>query len=223
MYTYHKILPIFVLLIISNFGFSATYAREGFAYLTATGNYNDTMRLSGTFETNINLINQPFADISQWVTSYSFSDGSQTLTQVNSTIIRFSVETNQIGRISLYDIALRRTPDTNTVGEIVSGIELSFLPSNNFPVGILRDLGFSEPCTATGITFCEQFELTNNYAEYFDGGGVTPIIVPGWTVTLGPEPGITSVPVNNFWFLLLLSLGLVLTVWLLKYFRPKHI
>ena len=221
MRAYHKILPIIVLLILSNFGLTATYEREGFGYTTLVGNYDDTMRISGQFETSINLIDQPFADVSQWVTSYSFSDGIQTLTQENSTIIRFSLDTNNLGRIGRYDIALWGTPVTNTTGEIVNGIELSLLPRENFPVGIIRDLGFSDACAVAGLTICEQVELKNNYAEYLDGGGVTPIIVPGWTVALGPTPTVTPVPVNNVWFLLFLALCFIAVLRLRRYMCPN--
>lgn len=182
---------------------AAVYEREGFGFINFSGIYNGSMRIEGQFETSVDIINLPLQDVSVLVTSYAFSDGVQTLTQENSEIIRFLVETDENGDIGLYDMAFWRTPITNSMGEMVEGIELSLLPTD-LPIALLNEYGFSEPCDVIGVTQCEEVALGNNYGQYIDGGGISPILVPGWNYVSGTPP--VTVDANSHWSLLLLAI-----------------
>ena len=67
---------------------------------------------------------KPETDISSIVSSYSFSDGVQTLTEADSKLIRFVVVTDSNGVPRTWFLTLYKTPVTSSNGGQVEGIEL---------------------------------------------------------------------------------------------------
>ncbi len=186
--------------------FAAIYEREGFNFTDTMGDYNTTMSLDGYFETSSDIKNLPYSNITSLITSYNFSDGVRTLTENNSIIVSFSVETDSSGQIGQYHISIFQTPITNTIGENINVISTSLLSGPGFPVPRLYDVGFSEPCDSVGSEYCAGAQITTNFGQYIDGDGVTPIFGPPWNLLSGGVLEPTAVPIGNLKGLFLLAL-----------------
>ena len=200
----------FLLMVVSSHTFAVTYSYEGGFYQNIAGpNYTTSMRISATFETATPLAsNLSFSDITASLVSFSFNDGVQTIDQTNAEILGFYVSTDANGVPATWEITLWEAPVTNTPGEPVNGMDLYFNMnlSNDF---LVQEQGFTEPCGASGSSYCNGVALNTNFGGIFDiGPDVTP---PGtWTVSgvggAAPQP----VPTNQTWAMLMLMGALLL-------------
>ncbi len=130
---------LFGLVFVSGTAAAATYAYFGGNFDTASGTYTTAMRNTGQFSVAGTLpVNMPNTDISAQVTSYSFNDGVQTLTQANSKSLGFSVSTDGAGNISTWNITVWVTPVTTMALGQVAGIGVYFSGT------ITSDLGFTD-------------------------------------------------------------------------------
>ncbi len=119
---------------------AATYTYSGGNFVDVLGDYTTMMRVTGQFTVAVPLApNLPFTDITALVTSYSFSDGVQTLTEANSVLLFFSVRTDVTGAIATWSISAGVL-----VGDLINQISTSFNNGNTF------DRGFTDgPCSVT--------------------------------------------------------------------------
>jgi hypothetical protein len=142
---------------------AATYSYVGFHYNEVFNNildpnipsYNTAMNVKILFERDSRLPpNFPLSDISDSLQSYRFNDGINTLTDANSELEVFLVETDAAGNISFWSMSAKIFfPSLPAVGDIELGIS-SFSVS-----GGARDLGTiarciqvtSGPCSLTRV------------------------------------------------------------------------
>lgn len=127
-----------ILLLFSNIVAATTYTFTGPTFTTVAGTYNVTMSITGSFTTASPLpANMPFTAIgpagSGLATSWSFNDGINTLTNLNSDEFGgfpsgFQISTDASGQISNYSIALISplAPPPHIVGD---SIDLIFISS----------------------------------------------------------------------------------------------
>ncbi len=117
---------------------AATYTYSGGNFVDVLGNYTTMMRVSAQFSVAAPLApNLPFTDTRAFVTSYSFNDGVQTLTEANSTLLSFSVSTDATGAIATWTISAGVL-----IGDSINQISTSFNDGNTF------DRAFTDrPCS----------------------------------------------------------------------------
>ena len=178
------------------------YTYTGPAYDSATGLYTTAMRISGSFTTAAplppNLAPGPIGPgaASNLVTGWSFTDGVNTYTDANSMVlfgnpIRFSVSTDASGNISGAIVAFMSPPGSHTVGQLMSGIALSFA----------AEATTTRACEVVTSNVCTSFTGdTSNYA-------IAPLGI--WTKS---EIVANPVPALGKWGLLVLAGLLILAV-----------
>lgn len=216
------LLTSYLLMVLSSHTFAATYSYEGGFYQNIAGpNYTTSMQITATFETATPLAsNLPMTDITASLVSFSLNDGLQTINQNNAEILTFNVSTDANGVPVSWNISLWEAPVTNTPGEPVSGMDLYFNMDqpNNF---VLQEQGFTEPCGASGASYCDLVALDTNFGGIFDIGPA--VTAPGtWTVSgvggAAPQP----VPTNQTWAMLMLMGALLLGfVWQQRHQRAQ--
>ena len=125
------------------------YVYTGLQYAGASGVYTSSMRITGTFTTADPLpANMPLTPIGpgglNLVTGWSFTDGVNTLTNNNSTLLYggdgyFLVSTDENGQIALFGLGFMSPLPPNTVGQPMDFI---------FFTSEAQQVGASAPCTA---------------------------------------------------------------------------
>jgi hypothetical protein len=95
--------------------FTYTYTGNDFTLVqgpyTTSDSVMGTIVLSAPLPANLSS----FTDETALLISYSFSDGVQTLTNLNSHAADFAFQTSPLGAITLWDIEFRTVPPTNEI------------------------------------------------------------------------------------------------------------
>ncbi len=175
--------------------FGATYTFQSANYATIIGapGLTAAMRVDGSFVANYlspNLVNH---DISGAMTQYSFTNGVDTFTQLNSVPCTFYVSTDSQGRITQYVADLRESPAPPT------GSPMKFLDFYN-PGWTGADSGTGpSPGTSCGA-------LSPNNRAY-----TAPDAYGTWVSPL--RPSTTAIPTLSQWGCLVLSALLFATSW----------
>lgn len=185
---------VFALLIV-NYAYAATYTYTGDNYTMATGVYTADMRVTGTLVTSSPIPPSSETDISGILTSWSFSDGVQTITSADGELnpnYPPLVATDEHGVITASILVVFSSPLANTIGDTDDYIGVAFGSS----IGVVDIV-----CATVTDGFCETWtEPESNYAQS-NSDGV-------WAVSDLPS---TSIPTMTQWSLILmvLLLGLV--------------
>jgi hypothetical protein len=119
------------------------------------GTYTTEMRITGSFELASELgPNLVWNTIAQGVLSYSFTDGRNRLTEVNSRIVEFMVSTDGSGKVRQWSIYIAQDLDAD-VGARAGNIRISYGPSGSFEVGWLVECleldSLGDACSLVGI------------------------------------------------------------------------
>ena len=81
------------------------------------GDYDSTMRVTGSFSVSAAIESTSLTDITELLTSFSFSDGRSTLTDQNTTFSSFLVAVDSLGNITEWDIRVADQSPFNDVGD----------------------------------------------------------------------------------------------------------
>jgi hypothetical protein len=146
-------------------GFATTYTVVGSTYTTVFSPYTTAMAVSGTFDTASPLpANMTNLDIgpngSGLVTAWSFFDGVNTFTQVNSApgaIGSFAVGTDAKGNITSFGIDLESPPPPNAINDVMNTLDIN---SSGPGFTLVED---AATCTALMGNQCNSF-FGSNYA-----------------------------------------------------------
>lgn len=176
-------------LLISGYANATTYTYTG-AYFTDGGgpDYEEGMRVTGTLVTSSPIPPNFSGDISDIMTSWSFSDGVQTIDSSNG---EFSPEyppqvlTNEEGLIVDSFLAFFLSPIATTVGDTDSYIGVVFSQS----IGVIGAV-----CLTVVDGVCTTYEEPTSFAQAED---------PGVWVTSATS---TAIPTLSQWSLILLAL-----------------
>ena len=157
-----------------------TYTYVGPNYNSFAGSpYTTAMSVTGTFNTTTPLpANMPSTHIAldgsdfatPLVTTWSFSDGVNTLTQANSSPYSFVVATDNKGNIASFAISLQSPQPPHTIGELINNINID-LPA------VFGTLVFNAAtCTAffLGTNVCSSLGPTTQTARSTGSGAFTP-------------------------------------------------
>ena len=138
---------------------AANYTYTGSSFSNAAGAYTTSMNLSGSFKvgTPIPPNTAMPADISALITEYSFNDGVQTLTNLNSVVVGAFVGTDANGNIGLWSFEFS-SPVAAQVGNPASSI-VTFNSA-----GLHRDLVQIGTCTAETGGTCTALTGTDDNA-----------------------------------------------------------
>ncbi len=161
------------------------YVYTGLQYAGASGVYTSSMRITGTFTTADPLpSNMPLTPIGpgglNLVTGWSFTDGVNTLTNNNSTLLYggdgyFLVSTDENGQIALFGLGFMSPLPPNTVGQPMDFI---------FFTSEAQQVGASAPCTALLGALCESIPASSANSAYNFAGGT-------WSALAEPVPVLT--------------------------------
>ena len=211
---------IFIFFFISS-AQAETYTYTGPNFNEFFGDYSASDFITGSFDTSSPLpANASYGDFSGLVTSWSFTDGQQTLTPANSYLAYFNMSTNSSGQpdewlVSIYENQTLPTNINAPSGTTVSLIETAFTRNNLFQEIGSQDSNCSEnngpngQCSSSATT---GFNSAGNVV--FPAGNSAP--GPGW----GGSRPVVSVPVLSFWNLVVFGV-LVLFVAYYQVHRRK--
>ena len=211
---------IFIFFFISS-AQAETYTYTGPNFNEFFGDYSASDFITGSFDTSSPLpANASYGDFSGLVTSWSFTDGQQTLTPANSYLAYFNMSTNSSGQpdewlVSIYENQTLPTNINAPSGTTVSLIETAFTRNNLFQEIGSQDSNCSEnngpngQCSSSATT---GFNSAGNVV--FPAGNSAP--GPGW----GGSRPVVSVPVLSFWNLVVFGV-LVLFVAFYQVHRRK--
>ena len=211
---------IFIFFFISS-AQAETYTYTGPNFEEFYGDYSASDFITGSFDTSSPLpANASYGDFSGLVTSWSFTDGQQTLTPANSYLAYFNMSTNSSGQpdewlVSIYENQTLPTNINAPSGTTVSLIETAFTRNNLFQEIGSQDSNCSENNGPNGQ--CSGSATTGvNSATYLlaPSGNTSP--GPGW----GGSRPVVSVPVLSFWNLVVFGV-LVLFVAYYQVHRRK--
>ena len=211
---------IFIFFFISS-AQAETYTYTGPNFNEFFGDYSASDFITGSFDTSSPLpANASYGDFSGLVTSWSFTDGQQTLTPANSYLAYFNMSTNSSGQpdewlVSIYENQTLPTNINAPSGTTVSLIETAFTRNNLFQEIGSQDSNCSENNGPNGQ--CSGSATTGvNSATYLlaPSGNTSP--GPGW----GGSRPVVSVPVLSFWNLVVFGV-LVLFVAYYQVHRRK--
>lgn len=181
-----------------------TYNPGGLTFDDVNGAYDTSMTVTGWFRTSTVLPpTSSRVDISSLVEAYSFSDGIQTLTQDNSYIAFFSVQSGPGGVPAEWSIAIYRD-----AGVVIDGIDLAYTDESDIPAGSVVQLdGFQgAACGAGTPDDCRSTVPTTapDYGSYLRFDPLLPLPRPGaWSVAAATVP---DVPATSTVTLMILAL-----------------
>ena len=181
-----KICLVLSSLLLAAPAWAATFTLTSPNYTTLAGTgtpaYTAAMHFNGTFTTTgplpANLSYQeigPFG--SNLISSYSFSDGLYTFTQTTSSL-GFSVNTDAVGNITLFELVLTSPQAPNTVGQKVNYVVL-FYPTASGVSGT----GAGSQFSCTGVN-----PSANNVCNSFVAGVSS--------IAGGPVPVLSASPTS---------------------------
>ncbi len=191
---------------------AATYVFQGSQYQTVYGdNYTTQMRLTGNMVTSQVLTpDMSSSQILTLIESFSFNDGVQTLTQNNSEFIQFYMSADNDGLPFAWDLRVARTPVADEVGELFDVIHF-FFSLNTEGFDEVQHVS-SEPCSGLYLGICDSSNGMTNSGIF----NASPSLNRNQWTLLGGN-GVQAVPINQFYFLLLLGLlTLLITHYVLK-------
>jgi hypothetical protein len=174
---------------------STTYTYIGGTFTDEVGAYNGLgSNITGQFVVAEQLPSRsPMMDISNLVSTYSFSDGVQSLNQGNSKILGFSVRTDSRGVPRTWSIAIWQTPVTTSNGGQVAGMNIFYQGSNSFDTGFTDGQCYSNggpggecdgAATSVGSNYAELAILALEPKGNWSCGGCSAIPIPAsqvWT------------------------------------------
>ena len=189
---------IVVLGVASNAGADVIYSYVGSTYTDIldsprpAGTFDTSMRVAGSFTLADALApNMSSTDISALVTSFSFSNGRHTLTNLDPLVsfAVFSVTTNALGGIESWLISIQQLEALGALGTDII-IQTTNDPDSGFPV---EDLG--------ELDVCSEFDppgICHTLADVATVGGAAGT----WTTTTPtdvPEPATLGMCALGFW------------------------
>lgn len=181
------IIAVFALL-IGNYAYAKTYTYTGDNFTTVSGAYTTSMRVTGTLVTSSPIPpNSVGIDISGILTSWSFSDGVQTITSADgefSPIYPPLVVTDGQGVITDSFLAVFSSPLATTVGGTDDLIAV-YLGLSQGAINLV--------CDSVTDGFCDSYSEPDSY---------------GLAESYGAWGGATSIPTLSQWSLILLALML---------------
>ena len=149
-----------LLAVVANTAAAATYVyTAGSNYTTVSGAYTTAMTVTGSFTTASPLpANLASVNIgpsgSNLVTAWSFNDGLNTLTNLNSapfvlTPSNFTVSTNASGQVTAFRFVVVSPLPPNTVGQVMNGIAVvtTSLYQSSIASGVCNNLAANQ-CSA---------------------------------------------------------------------------
>jgi hypothetical protein len=123
----------------------ATYSYTGQNFDEVMGTYTVADRLTGWFTVAAPLVpGTPYpADISGLVTSFSFADGVQTLSDANAEILAFSIGTDGGGNLTEWSFRIWKAPIPTSTGVLIDGIHSASFGVPG-PSWLVQDVGFQQ-------------------------------------------------------------------------------
>lgn len=217
-----------ILAAFANVAAATTYTYTGTNYLTVSGGYTTSMQITGSFTTAsplaANLSNARIGPSGlNLVTSWSFNDGVQTLTNANSELLygnldAFDVSTDGLGNITAFSIGFMNPVGTNTVGQLIN---LILIRSSGSVSGSLAAIGATcASVTSGGVNngVCSAGTTPiNSQANSYSGGTFAATVSP-------PVPtALVTAPMLSWPLLVLLALLLAASTILLRGYRFRTI
>ena len=181
----------------------ASYSYTGHQFELVRGAYTTNDKVVVSFSLPSPLAPGSTTDITGSVTSYSFSDGVQTLTQDNSALITGSITTDGSGAPLVWSLAAFETPLPDTVGDPLYGITLSRTDTHVVTESGIRDF----PCLSVTAGVCLGFNPGDpTVGETGRFGPATAAPARPWAVNVNAVP----VPALGGLALLMLAAALAL-------------
>ena len=171
----NKIILAFSALCFTQLLYAQTYIVDTPNFVDVFGAYSTNYNIVGTFTTDGPLNPVPgIVDIKDKVVAYNFTDGVQTITHNNSTILFFAAEVDQLNQMTGAAITIWRSPITTISGENVSGMDIYISPTFAQVFGFL-DGECSDASGPGGVCISSQSTSTNSgtylfYDEIFQNG-----------------------------------------------------
>ncbi len=161
-----RVLSFLSLVVVANSAAAATYVyTAGSNYASATGVYTTAMTISGSITTSVplaaNLTNVNIGPSgSNLVTAWSFNDGINTLTNLNSVVYaanpsNFIVSTNASGQLTAFLFVVISPPPPNTVGQAMNVIAVG--NTSPFQQGVT-----AAPCNTVTTNACSSLTTFPN-------------------------------------------------------------
>ena len=202
----HNFFRPFVVLVLALAGSAVadTYTYTGVAYTSVTGSYTTSMSVTGSFETSAPIPpNSTDLDLMSLITSWSFSDGQNTLTNANSVIdfpgapgLTPLGTTDGSGNLVSAQIFLVSAPFPNTIGGLANLILMDATRSRSEIDGYCAGLGSGGFCAVFDDTASSN-EVANAAAPGTWVGASAPPITPA---------PVASVPTMSEWALITLAM-----------------
>lgn len=183
-----QLLLLIAVLPSSSFALSV-YEFSGPNYNVAQGSYTTNMKLSGSFTTNTPLPpDMPLTSIADRVVSWSFSDGLNTYTPLNSVLLGddpdyLQVETDSSGNVVSYIISFVSPKPQHALGSVVDGFFLA--KYFEYPNGLIEALN-DGACDSLNNNTCLTILPSTDYEVSLNYDGV-------WTVRT-PTPPPNPIP-----------------------------
>ena len=200
--SFNKFLLASISILLSSTLSAETYIYTGSLFTQATLPYTTSMNVSLTIQTNTVIpANSNLFDITNIISSWSISDGVQTITDTTGSINPNApplFSTDATGNITSYSFLVVSEPHTSLVGGL-----------DNY-IGVFSIAGTGADETAMNI---DCLNVINAFCAGWGGvSGVTPMASNSndfgdWREIVVPNP--TSVPSLSTWGLLLLILSLL--------------
>ena len=157
MYNFFRTLAV-ALLTLAGSAVADTYTYTGVAYTSVTGGYTTSMSITGSFETSAPIPpNSTDLDLMSLITSWSFSDGQNTLANANSVIDfpgfpGFSPlgTTDSSGNLVSAQLYLTSSPFPGTIGALVNSIYVDGFVSRAEVDGACASIGAGGFCSSFG-------------------------------------------------------------------------
>lgn len=108
---------------------NASYTFQSEPFENVIGTYTTSQSVSGTLVLSEFVPPNTTMDVTPILVSYSFTDGVLTLDDTNSDSIGFfgiELSTNAVGQIEAYTMTFYESPNTANVGDVFSGMDISF-------------------------------------------------------------------------------------------------
>lgn len=181
------------ILVISSASFAETYTYTGPSYNTASSPYTTDMSVSGSFTTSSAIPPSSVDfDLRPIVTSWSFFDGLNTLTEANSEFWDLGgafppiASTDADGNITAAILLLHSPVMPHEVGDVIDRLQIR---SDALSANALNDT----VCTAVTDDFCDSYTWSTSEAQY--AAADLGAWETGASAPLPPEPPIATSPI----------------------------
>jgi len=178
--------------LISSYAYAVTYTYTGANYTDANGAYTTAMRMTGIFTTSSPIPPNFAGDISGIITSWSFSDGVQTINNTNGLFhpnFPPAATTDASGNLTSAKLLIHRVPISTTIG----GTEDFIWTSGPINIAVVDAV-----CQSVNDGYCDNWNESSDWASS-DVPGIWETYIPPTTLT-------TPIPTMAQWALMLMAL-----------------